>query len=150
MNNPMESVGDILDEKGSRVLTTRPDATVFEAVEEMCRHRVGALMVCEGNDPVGMFSERDLMVRVILAKRDPATTLVSEVMTHAVVCVSRDTRPAEAMAIITGHRCRHLPVVDKGQVTGVISIGDLVRFFSQNQEYEIQMLRDYVSGRYPA
>jgi CBS domain-containing protein len=146
----METVGDILDEKGSRVLTTRPGATVFEAVEEMCRHRVGALMVVEGEHPLGMFSERDLMVRVILAGRDPATTTVGDVMTHAVVCVSRDTRPAEAMAVITGHRCRHLPVVDQGRVVGVVSIGDLVRFFSQNQEYEIQMLRDYVSGRYPA
>lgn len=146
----MESVGNILDEKGSRVLTTRSDATVYEAVEEMCRHRVGALLVCDGDAPVGMFSERDLLVRVILARRDPATTTVGEVMTHEVVCVPRETRAAEAMAIVTERRCRHLPVVDQGRVTGVISIGDLVRFVSQNQAYEIQMLRDYVNGRYPA
>jgi CBS domain-containing protein len=146
----METVGHILDEKGSKVYLARPDTTVFEAVEEMCTHRVGALLVCEGNNPVGVFSERDLRVRVILARRDPATTLVRDVMTHEVVCVSRDIRPAEAMAMITERRCRHLPVVEGGRVTGMISIGDLVRYFSQNQEYEIKMLRDYVDGRYPA
>ena len=145
----METIGSILDEKGSKVFTTPSNATVFEAVEAMCRERVGALLVCEGSSPIGMFSERDLMVRVILARRDPATTTVGEVMTKDVVCVERDTKPAEAMAIVTQHRCRHLPVVEQGRVTGVVSIGDLVRFFSHNQEYEIQMLRDYVGGRYP-
>lgn len=145
----MESVGSILDEKGSKVFTVRPEATVLEAVEEMCKLRVGALLVCEGSAPVGMFSERDLMVRVILARRDPATTPVGEVMTHDVVCVPRDTGAAEAMAIVTERRCRHLPVVEDGKVTGVVSIGDLVRFISQNQAYEIQMLKDYVNGRYP-
>ncbi len=146
----MESVGRILDEKGSKVFTTRPEATVLAAVEEMCRQRVGALLVSDGGAPIGMFSERDLMVRVILAQRDPATTTVGEVMTREVVCVPRDTGAAEAMAIVTERRCRHLPVVEDGRVTGVISIGDLVRFISQNQAYEIQMLNDYVSGRYPA
>ena len=146
----MESVGNILDEKGSQVHTARPDVTVFEAVREMCRHRVGALLVTDQNAPVGMISERDVMVRVILAGRDPATTTVGEVMSRDVVCVSREVRAAEAMAIVTQRRCRHLPVVDEGRVTGMISIGDLVRFISQNQEYEIQMLRDYVNGRYPA
>lgn len=146
----MESVGDILDEKGSMVFRTRPDAMVYEAVEEMCLRRVGALLVCEGETPVGMFSERDLMVRVILARRDPEITSVGEVMTRDVVCVPRSTRAREAMAIITERRCRHLPVVEGGRVAGVVSIGDLVRYITHNQEYEIQTLTDYVVGRYPA
>jgi CBS domain-containing protein len=145
----MDTVGAIVTEKGRTVYTIGPRATAFAAVEEMCGRRVGALLVTRDDVPLGIFSERDLMVRVILAKRDPATTPIEEVMTHDVVCVSPETEPAEAMAIMTAKRCRHLPVVEGGHVVGIVSIGDLVRFMSRSQEYEIRLLKDYVFGSYP-
>ena len=109
---------------------------------------IGALLVCNAGVPLGIFSERDLMRRVILARKDPMTTLVEHVMTTDVVCVTPTTRAREAMAIMTNRRCRHLPVVEGGHVTGVLSIGDLVRGASHDQAFEIQLLTDYVRGAY--
>ncbi len=145
----MHTVGDILDEKGRNVLTTASDATVLAAVDAMCGAHVGALLVCEGDRPVGIISERDVMARVILARRDPATTRVVEVMTSEVVCIDADAKAHEAMAVMTERRCRHLPVVAGGRVAGMVSIGDLVRWASREHEYEIRMLTEYVGGAYP-
>jgi CBS domain-containing protein len=145
----MDSIAHILKEKGAKVHHTTPATTVFHAVEKMCAERVGALMVCEEGRPVGIFTERDLMNRVILARRDPATTTIEEVMSHDVVYVEPTTRMEEAMAVMTERRCRHLPVVGEGQVIGIISIGDLVRTVSRNQEFEIRQLTDYICGKYP-
>jgi signal-transduction protein with cAMP-binding, CBS, and nucleotidyltransferase domain len=143
----METVGEILKDKGRTIHFTSPGATIFDAVEAMCRHHVGALLVRAGVDaPGGILSERDVMTRVILAKRDPTTTLVEEVMTRSVVCVTPQTRAREAMAVMTERRCRHLPVVLDGRVVGMLSIGDLVRWASHEQEFEIRMLTDYVQG----
>lgn len=142
----MESLGEILDEKGRAVFTTTPEATVFEAVEMMASKHVGALLVCEGDVPAGILSERDVMMRVILERRDPALTRVADVMTRNVVCVEPSTPGEEAMAIMTNQRCRHLPVVSGGHVQGVVSIGDLVRCAARAQEFEIRMLVDYVSS----
>ena len=139
----------ILKEKGSAVLSVGRDATVLDAVEAMCSHKVGAVLVCSGNRPEGIFTERDLMTRVILAHRDPAATRVEDVMTSEVVCVDPDTRAEEAMAIITDRRCRHLPVVGEGQISGLVSIGDLVRWTNRTKEFHIRMLTDYISGKYP-
>ena len=144
----METVADILGYKGTEVHYVAPDATVLSAVERMCAKHIGALLVANARIPLGIFSERDLMVRVILARRDPATTPVAEVMTTDVACVSPDTRAREAMAIMTDRRCRHLPVVSGGEVVGMLSIGDLVRWMSQEQAFEIQVLTDYVRGAY--
>lgn len=146
----METVAEILADKGASVFGVRPGATVLDAVDEMCRRHVGAVLVCdEEGRPRGMFSERDLMQRVVLKRRDPAATRVDEVMTLEVAAVDRDTSVHEAMAIMTQRRCRHLPVMVDGHVVGMISIGDLVRLASRHQEYEIRMLQDYISGRYP-
>lgn len=144
----METVAEILEYKGTTVHSVTPAATVISAVERMCEAHVGAVLVCNAGIPLGIFSERDLMRRVILARRDPATTTVAEVMTADVVCVAPDTPAREAMAIMTDRRCRHLPVVSGGRVTGMLSIGDLVRWASQAQAFEIQLLTDYVRGAY--
>ena len=141
----MESVGDILGEKGCTVYTTRSAATVLEAVQLMAAKRIGALLVSVDERPVGILSERDIMVRVILERRDPATTAVGDVMTREVVCIEPTTRGEEAMAIMTERRCRHLPVMRGGRVEGMISIGDLVRCAAREYEFEIRMLTDYVS-----
>ncbi|WP_437735555.1 CBS domain-containing protein [Sorangium sp. So ce1335] len=144
----MDSVGDILNTKGRNVYTVSPEATVFEAVHAMCARHVGALLVSVDSSPSGIISERDVMTRVILARRDPATTLVAEVMTREVVCVDPNTAARQAMAVMTERRCRHLPVAQDGRVVGMISIGDLVHWASREQEAEIKMLTEYVQGVY--
>jgi CBS domain-containing protein len=141
----MESLGDILGEKGRTVHTTLATATVLEAVQVMAAKHIGALLVCVDGKPVGILSERDIMMRVILERRDPATTAVKDVMTRDVICAEPTTRGEEAMAIMTDRRCRHLPVVSNGRVEGMVSIGDLVRCAAREYEFEVRMLTDYVS-----
>jgi CBS domain-containing protein len=146
----MNTMHDVLEWKGYDVYAIAPDATVDEAVVEMCRARVGALLVRDdAGRPAGIISERDLLIRVLLAHRDPATTLVAQVMTHRVVSVDMDRTIAGAMAVMTRERCRHLPVVVEGEIAGMVSIGDLALTISENQEFELKTLHAYVEGRYP-
>jgi len=142
-------VDHILKEKGSTVHKTAPGDTVLAAVERMCAQKVGALLVCDAGQTVGMFTERDLMTSVILGRKDPAATKVGEVMSREVVYVEPGTSASEAMAVMTERRCRHLPVASEGRLLGLISIGDLVRWASRNQEFEIRMLTEYICGKYP-
>ncbi|OFV83331.1 MAG: hypothetical protein A2Y78_07410 [Acidobacteria bacterium RBG_13_68_16] len=145
----MDTIASILKEKGTSVHHASGEVTVLAAVEMMSARRIGALMVCEEGRPIGIFSERDLMTRVILAGRDPATTTVEEVMSKDVIFVEPTTRTEEAMAVMTERRCRHLPVVSEGRVVGLISIGDLVRWVSRDQQFQIRQLEDYICGKYP-
>ena len=140
------SVQEILDRKGANVQRVRPEVTVLRAVEEMAERHIGAVLVSDGDSVVGILSERDVMTRVVLLGRDPAATLVEEVMTRAVVAIEPTTTHGEAMAIMTERRCRHLPVVHDGRVVGMVTIGDLVRHASREQEFEIRMLTDYIRG----
>ena len=144
----MDTVEDILRDKGYVVHFIGPRATVLQAVELMCSRRVGALLVADTKATLGIISERDVLTRVILERRDPADTRVDQVMTHAVACVRPNTNTREAMAVMTERRCRHLPVVTDGAVIGMVSIGDLVRWVSREQEIEIRMLTEYVHGGY--
>jgi CBS domain-containing protein len=145
----VHSVGHVLDLKGRDVFTIVPDATIDEAVIEMCRHKVGALLVIDDKKtPVGMLSERDLLIRVLLSHRNPALTRVAQVMTRHVVCVAEQDSIESAMAMMTHARCRHLPVMGDG-IVGMISIGDLVRAVSCDHEYELRALHEYIEGRYP-
>ena len=89
------------------------------------------------------------MNRVVLERRDPSAARVGDVMTKEIVCIGIETSPNEAMRVMTEKRCRHLPVVLDGKLVGMISIGDLVRWASKNQEFEIRMLHEYLEGRYP-
>jgi len=145
----METVGNILGDKGAQVYKVGPGTTVLHAVQQMCAMRVGAVLVCDGTACTGIFTERDLMTRVILNGLDPTTTQVTEVMTADVACVQPATPASEAMAIMTERRCRHLPVVEDGEIVGVVSIGDLVRWDSRNQAFELRMLTNYIHGKYP-
>ncbi|MEW6368059.1 MAG: CBS domain-containing protein [Acidobacteriota bacterium] len=147
----MDTIATLLRDKGGVVHTVPLSSTVHEAVEKMCALRVGALLVAdEDGKVVGIFSERDVMARIILQDRNPSTTRLEEVLTRNVICVVPETRAEEAMAIMTEKRVRHLPVVSGGKVVGLVSIGDLVRWESLNRKFEIRMLTDYISGRYPA
>jgi CBS domain-containing protein len=145
----METLERILEDKGHELQVIGPDALVIDAVGCMCRAHVGALLVMREQTLVGIFSERDLMTRVTLARRDPAVTRVGEVMTSYVFCLRSDASPHEAMNVMTTRRVRHLPVVAGHRVMGVISIGDLVRWTIRDREHEIEQLHDYVTGRYP-
>src|SRR5262249_37995261 len=122
--------------------------TAFAAVELMCARRVGALLVATTEATFGIISERDVLARLILERRDPEKTKVADVMTRAVVCVSPTTTAREAMAIMTDRRGRHLPVVTEGAIVGIVSIGDLVRAASREQEFELRILTEYVHGGY--
>ena len=139
-------LSDILDEKGSTVYRVAPTDSMLHAVETMSEKHVGALLVCEDDRPVGIVTERDVMTRLILRGRDPRSTTVAVAMTREVVVVEPSTSIDEAMAIMTQRRCRHLPVVHDGRIVGMVSIGDIVRHLSSEQEFEIRMLTDYVSG----
>ena len=111
----------------------------------MNQAHVGALLVTDGERPIGILTERDVLVRVIAERRDPATTLVHEVMTRTLVTVTTETSVADAMVTVTDRRCRHLPVMDGDRVCGMISIGDLTSWLVRDQQRTIDDLHDYVT-----
>jgi|HubBroStandDraft_1064217.scaffolds.fasta_scaffold294444_2 CBS domain-containing protein len=145
----MDFLEGILEEKGNVVRSVRPDVAVLEAVETMCASHVGALLVMLGAEVVGMFSERDLMKRVVLARRDPARVCVGDVMTSRVVCAEHDASPTEVMEVMTREHVRHLPVLRGRQVDGIVSMGDLVRWTMREREHAVAQLTEYVTGKYP-
>jgi CBS domain-containing protein len=145
----MSALRTILEAKGTTVHYVGPDVTVLEAVERMCQNRIGALLVEEHDEAIGIISERDIMARLVLERRDPASTRVADIMTRNVLCVGLDQEPEQAMAVMTEHRVRHLPVLEGRTVIGMLSIGDLVRWVSRSQDFEIRSLLDYVNGVYP-
>jgi CBS domain-containing protein len=138
----------ILEKKGREVHSIDPEVTVSEAVKAMNDHHIGALLVVAGGRPAGMFTERDVLVRVVAADRDPATTSVAEVMTRDLLVVGSETTVEEAMAVCTQKRCRHLPVMEGDEVLGMISNGDLSRWVSESQGTEIKELVRYIRGEY--
>jgi CBS domain-containing protein len=137
----------VLGEKGRQVYTVAPEATVRQAVREMNDKGVGALLVVEEGHPVGIFTERDVLRRVVDEGRNPAVTQVSDVMTRDVLVVEPTTPVEQVMATMTERRIRHLPVVEGGKLAGMVSIGDLARWVSMNQEAHIQQMTDYITGR---
>lgn len=142
----MSRVSEILGDKGNRVLSIEAGASVFEAVQEMVEANVGSLLVTDHGDIVGIVTERDYLRRVTLEGRTDTDTAVSEIMSAPLVVVTPDTDIDECMAIMTDRRIRHLPVVEDGDVIGVVSIGDLVKFRSKQQSFEIQYLTDYITA----
>lgn len=144
----MSTLRTILDAKGSAIHSVAPGATVLEATDRMCRANIGALLVLDGDLVVGIVSERDLLTRVMLERRDPATTTVGSVMSTALALIGIHEEVDEAMSMMTSRRCRHLPVMEDGHVVGIVSMGDLVHFSLEVKEHEIRSLREYVSGIY--
>jgi CBS domain-containing protein len=135
----------------NKLFSVSPDSSVLEAVQLMNRERIGSVLVCDAESAVGIFTERDVLVRVVSAGKDPASTLVTEAMTSPFVAVKASTTIEEAMRIISTKRCRHLPVMgDGGEILGLISIGDLTKWIVRDQENQIEGLFDYIAGTYPA
>jgi len=144
----MPTVQDILTNKGATVFSTDPDATVWEAVRKMNEHKLGALVVKEGTHVAGMFTERDVLRRVVGDELNPRTTKVGEVMTKEVICVPPLTDLDDVSAIMQQRRVRHLPVCDDdGTLHGMISIGDLNAYHASHQEQTITFLNEYIYRR---
>jgi CBS domain-containing protein len=140
-----DPISRLLDLKGSDVVTVSPETTVVTAVQRMNEHRIGALLVTERARPIGIFTERDVLVRVVATGLDPRTTPVNEVMTRNPVVVRSTVTVAEAMMVITERRCRHLPVIDDNGLRGLISIGDLMSWLVRHQQRTIDDLHDYMA-----
>lgn len=139
-------VSNVLAEKGRQLYTTTRGATVAAAVSEMNEKGIGALLVLDGSRPVGIFTERDVLVRIVDADLDPALTRIGEVMTRNPVTISPEMGVEDAMALMTERRFRHLPVLHDGALVGMISIGDLLRWMTINQEEYIRRMTEYIAG----
>jgi CBS domain-containing protein len=142
----MKRVCDLLNGKGRDIWALPPDATVYEAIEEMAEKGVGALLVMQDHQLVGIVSERDYARKVILKGKASRETEVREIMSFPVICVSPDLTVEQTMALMTDRRVRHLPVVVEKTVIGVISIGDVVRGIIEEKEFYIQQLTTYITG----
>lgn len=145
-------VKDILNQKGREVYSVSPGDTVYDAIAKMAEYNIGALLVMKEDRMVGIISERDYRNKVILQGRTSKTTNVSEIMTPDVVYVNSSDTINLCMQLMTQKKIRHLPVLDDDKVTGVISIGDVIKTVIATQKSEIDSLRNYISsgGGYPA
>jgi CBS domain-containing protein len=141
----MDPVSKILDEKSGELLKIDGGASVIDAVRRMVGANVGSLLVTEDDEIVGIVTERDYLRRVALEDRDENEAAVREIMSGPLVVVGLETTIEECMALMTERRIRHLPVVDEEKVVGLVSIGDLVKFQSKQQNFEIQYLTDYIT-----
>ncbi|HEY8560007.1 MAG TPA: CBS domain-containing protein [Pyrinomonadaceae bacterium] len=142
----MKTVMNILDSKGNDVWRVAPDDTVFEAIKLMAEKGVGALLVMNGTELVGVISERDYARKVILNGKSSEKTRVGEIMTTEVICAPPEQTVEECMRVMTENRIRHLPVVRGGKVVGVLSIGDLVKAIIEEQHFTIKQLEMYITG----
>ena len=142
----MKTVNEVLKNKGREIWTISPLATVFQALELMAQKDVGALPVVQNGKLVGIFSERDYARKVILKGKASKDTTVSELMTQTVFYVSPENTLDECMALMTSKQIRHLPVLDHDRLTGVITLGDVVKRIISEQEFTIQELEKYVKG----
>ncbi|MBA2331188.1 MAG: CBS domain-containing protein [Actinobacteria bacterium] len=150
----MSTIAEILQEKTGDVIQIDGGATVFEAVKAMVEANVGALLITDGAGDhdaddaiIGIFTERDYLRRIAVEGRRSRDTSVSEVMSSPVLVVTNETTVEEAMALMTDRRIRHAPVVEGGALVGMVSIGDLVKFTSQKQSFQIQYLTEYISAK---
>lgn len=145
-------VKDILDKKGYDIISVEPDVTVLHAISKMAEHNIGALLVMEKGKLVGIISERDYKRKVILKGRASKDTTVHEIMVDQVIGVKPTDNINLCMQLMTNEKIRHLPVLDGEKVTGVISIGDVVKAVINSQKNEIDSLRNYITtgGGYPA
>lgn len=143
----MKSVASVLRSKAdTAVHRIAPQATVFDAVQLMADAGIGALLVMEGEDLVGIVTERDYARKVVLVGRSSRETAVHSIMSSPVLSVRRDYSNEECMQLMTARRIRHLPVVDNGRVVGLVSIGDLVKDIISEQEFIIEQLEHYIAG----
>lgn len=146
---PMKTrIRDLLRRKGEDVYSVGPLSTVIDAVNIMNDHHVGSVLVMEAGYPVGIFSERDVLVRVVAAHRDPRQTLVRDVMTTRIHTASPEDRLLDVMRLMTEQRCRHIPVMEADRLLGLVSIGDITKATQHDLRQEVLELSNYIGGPY--
>jgi CBS domain-containing protein len=142
----MNTVGDLLERKGREVLSISPDALVYDAILKMAHYEIGALLVMQDGKVSGILSERDYARKIILQDRSSKSTRVSEIMTSNVFYAGPERTIEECMALMTEKRIRHLPIMDKDSVVGMVSIGDLVKEIITDQKSTIEMLEKFITA----
>ncbi len=144
----MSTLADIVETTGNGVHATRADAMLIDAVAEMCRWHVRALLVGDLVDPIGILSERDVLERAILGGRNPSTTPVDAVMTTPLISLPVDWSLGEALDFMRAHHVHQVPIVSEEAVVGIVSATDLMRWATRDQEFQIRALTDYCGGGY--
>lgn len=144
----MAIIREILDRKGTSVLTTTSQASVLDAISSMSDANVGAIVVQDSDQPAGIFTERDYLRKISLQGRSSSDTAVAEVMSSPLITVASSEAIQAAMEIMTERRCRHLVVVDDNKMVGIVSLGDLVKHLLVEKEAEVEQLSSYISGSY--
>jgi CBS domain-containing protein len=142
----MATVKNILDTKGNALFTITPNTTVYHALELMVEKNVSALLVMENDKLAGIFTERDYARKVVLKGKSSKETSIGEIMTSSLITVSSANSIEECMELMTGKYIRHLPVVDNGNLAGIISIGDVVRTIIKEQKSIIGHMEQYIAG----
>lgn len=145
----MKRVSDILGKKGREVASIREELSVLDAAREMNLRRIGSLVVLKGERVVGIFSERDILTRVVAEGRDAGSTRVAQVMTSPVACCRTDTSLEECVSVMTMQRIRHLPVVEDGRLQGIVTSGDVMAYEATEQQSTIEYLYNYLYGTAP-
>ncbi|HYL76562.1 MAG TPA: CBS domain-containing protein [Bryobacteraceae bacterium] len=145
----VDTIDSVLKLKGRQIFSVAPTATVYEAIQTMSDQGVGALLVLAEGKLVGMISERDYARKVILHDRSSKQTQVQEIMSRDLVTVTTRDTVEDCMRLMTDNRIRHLPVVERERVVGMISIGDLVNWIITAHEETIGQLQSYIAGNYP-
>jgi CBS domain-containing protein len=144
--NPNAAISDILAHKGSKVWSVSPETTVLDAIQMMADKNVGALLVTENDQLVGIISERDYTRKVVLKGKASKTTAVKEILSSQVVHVTPAHTVQECLRLMTDHHFRHLPVLDGDRIAGIVSIGDLVNWIISAQTSTISQLQTYITG----
>jgi CBS domain-containing protein len=139
-------VSSVLIGKTSALWSIAPEATVFEAIKLMAEKNIGSLLVMAGNKLVGVFTERDYTRKIALQGKTSKETRVADIMTGKVISVTPDDSVEDCMHLMTNHRVRHLPVLEGGNVIGLVSIGDLVNWIISTQNAHIEQMEQYISG----
>ena len=142
----MKTIREILKDKGSEIWSIAPGQTVFEAIQLMAIRRIGALLVIDDQELVGVVSERDYAREVILKGRSSKDTPISDIMSKQVITITPESRIEESLSLMTEHRVRHLPVLEHERIAGVVSIGDLVKEIIKDQQSTIEQLESYIKG----
>jgi Predicted signal-transduction protein containing cAMP-binding and CBS domains len=142
----MTTVRSVLQSKGSDIWSTAPDTLVFDALKVMAEKNVGALLVMEGNQLIGIFSERDYARKVVLKGESSHNIAIRNVMTSGVISVTPDQSIEDCMTLMTGKHIRHLPVLENSKLVGLISIGDVVKAIISQHEDTIKQLENYITG----
>ena len=144
----MPTVRDVLTVKGSQVHSVTPQTTVLDTIHTMNQHKIGAVLVMQDSQVAGIFTERDVLRRVIGELKNPSTVKVGEVMTEDIICVGPDTDLDEVASIMKNKKIRHIPVcTDDGKLHGMVSIGDVNAYHASDQEAQIHFLNEYIYGR---